>query len=75
MSRPRYVSAEKMQADDFGVPFTFEEGEIVYDARTKMGPWATMTEQSWKIHGMGQLGLGMGQKYRRAADGTLPKIA
>lgn len=71
----RYVSAEVMTHDDFGVPFTMEEGEIVYDARTKKGSWATMTEESWKKHGMGQLGLGMGQKYQRQADGTLPKIA
>lgn len=70
----RYLSAEKMSKDDFDVPFTNEEGEIVYDAKTKMGPWATMTEMSWQFYGAGRLGQGFGQKYRRNAAGELHKI-
>lgn len=70
----RYLSAEKMLKDDFGVEFTNKEGEIVYDAATFHGPWATMTEQSWKKHGCGVLGLGRGQKYRRNDAGELHKV-
>lgn len=70
----RYLSAEKMAKDDFGVPFTKEVGEVVYDAKTKMGPWATMTEKSYHQHGFGRLGLGWGQKYQRNSSGELHKV-
>lgn len=69
----RYVSAEKLTEDDFGLPFTKTEGEVVYDARTRMGPWACMTEQSFKMHGTGKLGTGFGQRYVRNAEGHLVK--
>ena len=67
----RYLSAEKATKDDFGIPFTGTAGEVVYDARTKMGPWAMMTEQSWKLYGAGLLGVGYGQKYVRNERGEL----
>lgn len=67
----RYMSAERMAADDFGVVFTRAEGELVYDAKTTAGPWATMTAQSFALHGTGALGTGLGQKYRRNAVGQL----
>lgn len=70
----RYVSAERMTHDDFGQPFTMKEGELVYDAKTKQGPWATMTHTSFMTHGLGLLGLGAGQKYQRMANGQLHKI-
>lgn len=70
----RYVSAERMTADDFGMSFTMEEGELVYDAKTKQGPWATMTEANFKKYGTGKIGLGLGQCYRRQANGHLVKI-
>lgn len=71
----RYYSAEKMDADDFGVSFTKLAGEIVYDARLAgSSAWATMTEQSFKKHGAGKLGLGLGQKYRRDENGHLNKV-
>ena len=71
----RYLSAERMTADDFGVPFTMKEGELVYDAKTLKGPWATMTEASYRLHATGKLGLGNGQCYKRQANGQLHKIA
>lgn len=70
----RYLSAEQMTKDDFDHPFTNREGEIIYDAATIQGPWATMTETSFKMFGRGKLGLGRGQKYRRNAEGHLIKI-
>lgn len=71
----RYLSAEKMTADDFGIPFTGCEGEVVYDAATIHGPWATMTEISYQLYGKKQgLGTGKGQKYVRQANGELHKV-
>lgn len=70
----RYLSAEKRTHDDFARAFTMKPGEVVYDAATRMGPWATMTEASWKAHGRGVLGLGRGQKYVRNAAGELHKV-
>lgn len=70
----RYVSAEYMTKDDFGQPFTNKTGEKVYDAKTRMGPWATMSEASFKVHGAGKLGLGVGQCYVRQDNGELHKV-
>lgn len=64
----RYLQAETMVHDDFGV----EIGSVVYDGRTKMGPWATMSEASYKKYGVG-LGTGRGQKYRRNEQGHFIK--
>lgn len=74
MTEPvRYLSAERMKQDDFGQPFTNKEGELVYDAATKQGPWATMTHDSFLRHSRGKLGLGIGQRYKRQANGQLHK--
>lgn len=69
----RYISAEKRDTDDFNVPFTHKSGEVVYDAKTVMGPWATMTEASFKKYGE-RIGIGFGQKYIRNAAGELHKV-
>ena len=76
MSRgTRYLSAEKMAEDDFGDKFSGIVGELIYDARVHgHAHWATMTERSWKLHGIGQLGLGLGQCYRRDEQGRLIKV-
>jgi len=71
---PRYLSAEKLHQDDFGVLFTKEEGEVVYDAATVGGPWATMTQTSYTKYGFGKLGTGWGQKYVRNDVGELHKV-
>lgn len=70
----RYFSAERRHQDDFGDTFTKQEGEIVYDARTRSGPWATMTQRSFDMNSMGRLGTGFGQKYVRNAAGELHKV-
>ena len=69
----RYLSAEAATKDDFGVQFTNRKGEAIYDAKTRHGPWAMMTEESWKKHGIGRLGTGCGQKYVRNEAGQLMK--
>lgn len=76
MSRgARYLSAEQMTEDDFGDKFTGKPGELVYDARIRgHSCWATMTDSSWKKHGIGQLGLGLGQCYKRDEQGRLMKV-
>lgn len=70
----RYFSAEKMSQDDFGRTFTNEPGEVIYDAATMIGTWATMTQASYDLHARpGSLGLGKGQKYVRQENGELHK--
>lgn len=72
----RYLSAEALKEDDFGEPFTHEEGEIVYDAATVSGAWATMTQKSWAAHRRSTaLGLGIGQCYVRQENGELHKVS
>ena len=76
MSEPkRYLSAETMTNDDFGVPFTHYPGEVVYDAKTIYGSWATMTQKSFEQNAhqsvRGNLGTGRGQKYVRNDLGWL----
>lgn len=67
----RYYSAEVMHKDDFDIPFTKKPGEVIYDAKTRMGPWATMTQASFDVYGIGVLGIGYGQKYVRDEHGHL----
>lgn len=58
--------------DDFSSPYK----GVMYDARTKHGPWACMTEQSWAKHRVDdRLGTGIGQKYVEQADGKWLKVA
>ena len=33
-----------------------------YDGKTKSGPWAYMCEGCWRVHGVGILGTGFGQR-------------
>ena len=44
-------------------------GAVMYDGKTKHGPWAIMSETAWELYGCGQLGAGFGQKYRRNEAG------
>ncbi len=44
-------------------------GAVMYDGKTKHGPWAIMDEKAWKLYGCGRLGAGFGQKYRRNEAG------
>lgn len=45
-------------------------GPIMYDGRTRQGPWAIMSAQAWNLYGCGKLGAGNGQMYRRAENGS-----
>ena len=57
-------------ADDFNDPITTE----FIDGKTRHGPWAIMTPQSWKRMGVNQLGVGFGQKYKKQPDGRWLKV-
>jgi len=47
-------------------------GEVMYDAKTKMGPWANMCQRCWRRNTSGRLGTGLGQKYEMV-DGRFVK--
>jgi hypothetical protein len=68
--KPREVcwTSHVGQNDDFGAPIKHEVGGIVIDGKTKAGPWALMNPTSHQLFGCG-LGLGLGQKYVKQADG------
>ena len=44
-------------------------GAVMYDGKTKHGPWAIMSATAWELYGCGRLGAGFGQKYRRNEAG------
>jgi hypothetical protein len=59
------------ETDDFGKPYK----DVMYDGKTKQwGSWANMNGSSWKTHGVGKLGTGYGQKYKRQPDGRWLKV-
>jgi hypothetical protein len=51
--------------DYFEVPYD----DIMFDVKAKHGPWITMSETSWRNHGVGRLGIGYGQKDQKQTDG------
>jgi hypothetical protein len=55
---------ERPKTDNFGDAVVKE----FIDGRTKYGPWAIMTVKSWRVHGVGKLGTGNGQKYRKTGE-------
>ena len=57
--------------DDFSVPYKDE----MIDGKTRMGPWANMTPQSFAKYGIGKFGLGLGQLYKKQSDGKWLKVA
>lgn len=68
--QPVYWLSPLGTEDDFGQPY----GTVMYDGKTRMGPWANMTETSWTVFGIGRLGTGLGQKYVKQADGAWLKV-
>jgi hypothetical protein len=36
--------------------------EAAYDAKSKAGPWGYMCESCWRVHSVGKLGTGYGQR-------------
>lgn len=44
-------------------------GSVMYDGKTRRGPWACMSERGWEREGCGRVGPGFAQKYRRNEEG------
>jgi len=44
-------------------------GNVMYDGKTRHGPWAIMCEAAWELYGCGKLGTSFGQKYLRNEAG------
>ena len=67
MSVPVYWSGPVAQKDDFGRAIARE----FIDGRTRHGPWAIMSPESWAIETgtFGLLGLGRGQRFKKQNDG------
>ena len=61
------------QTDDFGAPINHEVGGVIVDGKTRAGPWALMNPASHVVFGCG-LGLGLGQRYEKQADGRWLKV-
>jgi hypothetical protein len=66
----RFWTGDVPAKDDFGMTINDE----FIDGKTRSGPWATMTPMSWRAMGIGMLGLGRGQRYRKQADGRWLKV-
>jgi hypothetical protein len=58
------------QQDDYGDVIT----EEFIDGKTRAGPWAIMTPRNWRRHGIGDLGIGRGQRYVKQDDGMWLKV-
>lgn len=56
--------------DDFSQPI---DDEFI-DGKTTMGPWAIMNPKSWEKNGVGRLGQGFGQRYKKQANGRWLKV-
>ena len=67
--KKKYWIGDMPELDDFGITIK----NVVIDGRTKLGPWAMMTPETFKNFGVG-LGLGFGQKYKKQKDGKWLKI-
>lgn len=47
--------------------------DVVIDGQLRQGQWGYMCPSCHKNHGVG-LGVGLGQKYQKQADGTFVKV-
>jgi len=70
MTKGVYWIGHVGKRDDFDYPI-FDE---FIDGKTKMGPWGIMSPFSWKLYGVGELGLGRGQRYVRQISGRWLKV-
>jgi hypothetical protein len=66
----KYWPGDIGSKDDFGKPIS----DVFYDGKTRVGQWAIMTPSSWQTYGVGRVGIGFAQKYRRQADGQWLKV-
>jgi hypothetical protein len=67
----KYWMGDLPEKDDFGIKYE----KVMYDGKTRQGPWANMSQRSWDVHGCGKLGTGYVQKYAKQDDGRWLKVA
>jgi hypothetical protein len=72
MTRAVYWMGHIGPKDDFGM--TIKDEFIDGKTRLGHGPWAIMVPQSWRAYGVGTLGLGWGQRYKKQKDGRWLKV-
>lgn len=68
-SKDKFWMGEVPETDDFSDPIKDE----FIDGKTRMGPWALMSKNSFKQHGVG-IGQGKGQLYKKESNGQWKKI-
>jgi hypothetical protein len=66
----RYWTGDVPVKDDFGMTIGIE----FIDGKTRAGYWAIMTPMSWRAMGIGMLGLGRGQRYKKQNDNRWMKV-
>lgn len=71
MNNPRYWVGEIGPGDDFGMPIHEEFIDGLLAGRSQ---WAIMSPHTWRLHGIGKLGTGYGQRYKKQADGKWLKV-
>jgi hypothetical protein len=69
-TKAQYWLSPVGEVDDFEDKISDE----IIDGKTIYGPWALMTPISIKIHGVGRLGTGYGQRYKKQSDGKWLKV-
>lgn len=70
-TKAKYWTGRPPQEDDFGLPIL---SEFVDGVTSENGKWAFMNPVSYKAHGIGRLGTGYGQRYKKQADGRWLKV-
>jgi hypothetical protein len=70
MNEKKYWNGPLPETDDFGDRYH----KVMIDGKTRQGPWANMTDTSWRLYGIGRLGTGCGQRYEKQEDGRWLKV-
>jgi hypothetical protein len=67
----KYWTGDVPAKDDFGMTI---EDEFVDGRMRGRSQWAMFTPMSWRALGIGTLGLGYGQRYKKQKDGRWIKV-
>lgn len=71
MAEKIFWLSDVKELDDFGNTI---DNEFVDGAMFRGGPWAIFTPAAYDVVGLGEFGLGLGQKFRKQADGRWLKV-
>jgi len=67
----RYWVGRVSERDDFGNPI---KDQFIDGVMRGRGSWAIMTPAAFRVFGVGKLGTGYGQRYKKQADGKWLKV-